>query len=86
MLLLNYDFYDIYYVLTMLRTYPKIPYNCEVIKTIFDTLTTPQVDNTIEDNIIRKRLRAIKDIETDILVALNLYLEIDRDFLFLYLW
>ena len=65
MLLLNYDFYDIYYVLTMLRAYPKETYNKQVIQSIIHVLSAPQIDNTIDDNIIRKELRKIETIEKD---------------------
>jgi len=52
MLLLNYDFYDVHSVLTMLRAKPKKSYNCEIIKAVFDVLVTPQTDNMIENNIM----------------------------------
>ena len=65
MLLLNYDFYDIHSVLTMLRAKPENAYNFEVINAVLDILKTPQVDNKIEDNIIRKRLRTIENIDKE---------------------
>ena len=55
MLLLNYDFYDIHFVLTMLRAKPEKEYNIEIIKAVLEVLSTPQVDNTIDDNIIDLR-------------------------------
>lgn len=60
MLLLNYDFYDIHSVITMLRAKPENEYNFEVINAVLDILKTPQIDNTIDNNIIRKRLRKIR--------------------------
>jgi len=65
MLLLNYDFYDVHSVLTMLRAKPKKSYNCEIIKAVFDVLVTPQTDNMIENNIIRKRIRTIEAIDNE---------------------
>ena len=65
MLLLNYDFYDIHFVLTMLRAKPEKEYNIEIIKAVLEVLSTPQVDNTIDDNIIRKRLRTIEIIDKE---------------------
>ena len=65
MLLLNYDFYDIHSVLVMLRAKPEKEYNIGIIKAVIDVLTAPQIDNSIEDNIIRKRLRAVEAIDKD---------------------
>ena len=65
MLLLNYDFYDIHSVLTMLRAKPKQLYNCEVIKAVFDVLVASPSDDFIENNIIRKRIRAIETIDKE---------------------
>lgn len=65
MLLINYDFHDMHYVLTMLRAYPKEVYNKQVIQSIIYVLHAPQIDNTIDDNIIRKELRKIEKIDKD---------------------
>ncbi len=65
MLLLNYDFYDIHSAITMLRAKPENEYNFEVINAVLDILRTPQADNTIDDNIIRKKLRKIESIDQD---------------------
>ena len=65
MLLLNYDFYDIHSVITMLREKPENEYNSEVINVVLDILRTPQTDNTIDDNMIRKKLRKIESIDQD---------------------
>jgi len=65
MLLLNYDFYDIHSVLTMLRAKPEKEYNIEIVKAVFEVLSTPQTDNTIDDNIIRKKLRTIETLDKD---------------------
>ncbi|MBQ2945307.1 MAG: hypothetical protein IJD95_01920 [Clostridia bacterium] len=61
----NYDFYDIHFVITMLRAKPGNEYNFEIVNTVLDVLITPQADNTIDDNIIRKRLRKIENIDKD---------------------
>ena len=65
MLLLNFDFYDIHSVLVMLRAKPENEYNIDIVKAVLEVLSTPQVDNTIDDNVIRKKLRAIETIEKE---------------------
>lgn len=65
MLLQNFDFYDIHAVLTMLRAKPEKEYNIEIIKAVLEVLSTPQIDNTIDDNIIRKKLRTIETIDKE---------------------
>ena len=59
MLLLNYDLYDLYAVLTALRAAPQKEYNVQIIQTVLRLLTELQADNTIEDNLVRRGLRAI---------------------------
>ena len=59
MLLLNYDFHDIHFVLTMLRAYPEKTYNAQIIQSIIHILSEPQIDDLLDDNIIRKNLRTI---------------------------
>lgn len=63
MLLLNYDLYDLYAVLTALRAAPQKEYNVQIIQTVLRLLTEPQADNTIEDNLVRRRLRAICNLD-----------------------
>ncbi len=65
MLLMNYDFHDIHAVLTMLRAYPKKTYNEQVIQSVIHILSEPQIDNTLDNNIIRKELRTIETIDKD---------------------
>ncbi len=65
MLLFNYDFHDIHSVLTMLRAYPEKEYNAQIIQSIIHILSEPQIDNSINDNIIRKKLRTIETINKD---------------------
>ena len=65
MLLMNHDFHDMHYVLVMLRAYPRKTYNKQIIQSIIHVLTEPQIDNIINDNIIRKALRAIDSLDKD---------------------
>ena len=65
MLLLNYDLHDMYYVLTMLRAYPKMTYNSQVLRAIIRVLNAPQTDNTVDTNLIRKGLRTIETIDKE---------------------
>ena len=59
MLLSNYDFHDIYSILTMLRAKPEKEYNTQIIESVLKILSKPQIDNTVDDNIIRKQLRSM---------------------------
>ena len=65
MLLINYDFHDMHYVLTMLRAYPEKTYNKQVIQSIIRVLSEPQIDNTIDHNKIRKELRTIETVDKE---------------------
>lgn len=65
MLLINFDFYDIHSVLTVFRAKPEKEYNIEIVKAMLEVLSTPQVDNTIDDNIIRRKLRTIETIDKE---------------------
>ena len=65
MLLMNYDFHDIHAILTMLRAYPEKPYNVQIIESVIQILSSPQIDNSIDDNIIRKKLRTIDTIDKE---------------------
>ena len=65
MLLINYDFHDIHAILTMLRAYPEKPYNVQIIESVIQILSSPQIDNSIDDNIIRKKLRTIDTIDKE---------------------
>ena len=65
MLLINYDFHDMHCVLTMLRAYPKKTYNKQVIQSIIHVLSKPQLDNTVDNNILRKELRTIETIDKE---------------------
>ncbi len=66
MLLLKYDLYDLYAVLTALRAAPQKEYNVQIIQTVLRLLTEPQADNTIEDNLVRRRLRAICNLDQEL--------------------
>ena len=65
MLLINYDFHDIHNILIALREYPKKTFNTQIIESVIQVLSDPQIDNTIEDNIIRKKLRTIQTIDKE---------------------
>lgn len=65
MLLSTYDFHDIHSILTMLRSKPEKEYNIQIIESVLQVLTKPQIDNTSEDNIIRKQLRNINSLDKE---------------------
>ena len=58
MLLLNYDFYDIHSVLTILRAKPEKGCNVEIIKAVLEILSAEQIGNTIESNIVIDKIMA----------------------------
>ena len=57
MLLTNYEFHDIHYILILLRAYPNEAYNEHIIRSVIRVLSEPQIDNSVDTNIIRKELR-----------------------------
>ena len=65
MLLLNYDFYDIYAVLLSFRNDPSNTFNEKIAKTIKALLESPQVDNVIESNIIRRSIAEIENLDIE---------------------
>lgn len=65
MLLLNYDFYDVHSILTTLRAKPEKEYNIQIIKSVLQILSKPQIDSSIDDNVIRKQLRSINSLDKD---------------------
>ena len=65
MLLLNYDFYDIYAVLISFRNDPSNTFNEKIAKTIKSLLESPQVDNVIESNIIRRSIAEIENLDIE---------------------
>ena len=65
MLLSNYDFHDIHATLVLLRSNPEKEYNVQVIQSILHILSEPQVDDTIDDNVIRKKLRMIETLDKE---------------------
>ena len=65
MLLLNYDFYDIYAVLLFFRNDPSNTLNLKITKKIQSLLESPQVDNVIESNIIRRSIAEIENLDID---------------------
>ena len=64
MLMLNYDFYDIYAVLLSFRNDPSSAHNVNISKNIKLLIDSPQVDNTIESNISRRSLAKIEAIDS----------------------
>ena len=67
MLLLNYDFYDIYAVLISFRNDPSNAFNKKIAKTIKALLESHQVDNLIETNIIRRSIAEIENLDIELL-------------------
>ncbi len=65
MLLLNYDFFDIYAVLLSFRNDPSNAFNEKIAKKVKTLLDSPQVDNTIESNIIRRSLAKIENFDIE---------------------
>lgn len=66
MLLSNYDFYDIYSILVSIRFQPQGKDNIQIIQAVIDVLDAPQDKNIIEDNLIRKKARAIKELDNEL--------------------
>jgi hypothetical protein len=56
MLLNKYDFYDIHWAIVMFRWNPLYEHNYEIAKRIKQILDTPQIDNVVPVNLIRKSL------------------------------
>jgi len=56
MLLDKYDFYDIHWAIVMFRCKPLSEHNLEIAKRIKKILDTPQADNAVPLNLIRKAL------------------------------
>ena len=65
MLLLNFDFYDIYAVLISFRNDPSNAFNEKIAKIIKALIESPQVDNIIESNIIRRSLAEIENLDIE---------------------
>lgn len=63
MLLLNYDFFDIYAVLLSFRSDPSNVFNEKIAIKVKTLLDSPQIDNTIESNIIRRSLAEIENLD-----------------------
>ena len=56
MLLDKYDFYDIHWAIVLFRIAPLYEHNYEIAKRIKRILDTPQSDNIVPSNLIRKAL------------------------------
>ncbi|MBQ9107082.1 MAG: hypothetical protein IJY56_04245 [Clostridia bacterium] len=81
MLLNKYDFYDVYAVITSIRSNPQADYNGEIINAVCKVLSEKQESNCIEPNIIRNALRNIKSIDKEVfhwVYVENVYTYMDR--------
>ena len=65
MLLTNYDFYDIYWSIVLMRS-NGLGYDYAVAKAIKDTVDAEQKDNLVEFNKIRLVLSDVKELKEDI--------------------
>jgi hypothetical protein len=65
MLLTNYEFHDIHYILILLRAYPNEAYNEHIIRSVIRVLSEPQIDIGVDTNIIRKELRKTDTLENE---------------------
>ena len=61
MLLTNYDFYDIYWSIVLMRS-DGLGYDYAIAKAIKDTIDAEQTDNVVECNIIRSVLSNITEL------------------------
>ena len=62
MLLSNYDFYDIYWSIVLMRSH-SLKYDYAVSKAIKDVIDTKQKNNTVEMNIIRNILSEVNELK-----------------------
>ena len=62
MLLTNYDFYDIYWSIVLMRS-DGLGYDYAVSKAIKDVIDTEQKDNVVEMNIIRNILSDVRELK-----------------------
>ncbi len=62
MLLTNYDFYDIYWSIVLMRS-DGLGYDYAVSKAIKDVIDTKQKDNVVEMNIIRNILSDVRELK-----------------------
>jgi len=63
--MLNYDFYDIYAVLVAFRNSPSNSHNFDIAQRIKLLVDSPQLDNTVETNLIRRSLAQIDGLYCD---------------------
>lgn len=59
MLLINYDLYDIYAILCVIRLYPMASENEKIVQALLDIIKAKQTDNCIMDNIVRRTLASM---------------------------
>ncbi len=65
MLLIHYDFYDIYAVLVRLRFDTDEPCKAQIIDKIKELINAPQKDNIVEFNLVRRALAEIPSLDRE---------------------
>ena len=60
LLMTNYDFYDIYFILVAIRFKPQNECNAEIVQSAIDIISAPQNGNDV-DNIYTYGIRFIKE-------------------------
>ena len=66
LLMTNYDFYDIYFILVAIRFKPQNECNAEIIQSVIDIISAPQNGNDVDSNIVRKKIREIYNLDRDL--------------------
>ena len=66
MLMTNYDFYDIYFILVAIRFKPQNECNAEIVQSVIDIISAPQNGNDVDSNIVRKKIREIYNLDRDL--------------------
>ena len=66
MLITNYDFYDIYFILVAIRFKPQNECNAEIIQSVIDIISAPQKGDNVDTNIVRKKIREIEGLDRDL--------------------
>ena len=66
LLMTNYDFYDIYFILVAIRFKPQNECNAEIVQSVIDIISAPQNGNDVDSNIVRKKIREIYNLDRDL--------------------
>ena len=66
MLLSRYDLYDIHSIIVAIRFKPQDRNYVVLIQSVIDVLSTPQIGNVIEDNVVRKKIRTIESLDREL--------------------